>query len=187
MSSEAGASPAVRAAAIHDDGSGEVGRKLADFAACQRRHGLRVLGLAMERRGDGPECKRAMILVDVETGREYPASQPLGPGSTSCQLDPRAFAEASAVLRNALRRTPHLVVCNRFGALEAGGKGFCDELLALMSEDIPVLTVVAEPYIAAWKAFSGGAPVLPPAPEAWSGWLCAVSKPPRSRGELATA
>ena len=187
MSSEAGASPTVRAAAIHDDGSGEVGRKLADFAACQRRQGLRVLGLAMKRRGDGPECKRAMILVDVETGREYPASQALGPGSTSCQLDPRAFAEASAVLRDALQRAPHLVICNRFGALEAVGKGFCDELLALMSEDIPVLTMVAEPYVAAWKAFSGDAPVLPPAPEAWSNWLCAVSTEESPRGERATA
>lgn len=171
MISEADAAATVRAAAVFDDGNEDLGGRLAEFAAAQRRRGLRVLGLVMERRGEGAVCKRPMFLVDVENGREYPASQALGPGSTSCQLDPSAFAEASVVLREALPRSPQLVVCNRFGALEAGGKGFADELLALMAADIPVLTLVAEPYVAAWREFSGDAPLLPPATDAWSAWL----------------
>jgi hypothetical protein len=171
MISEAGAAVTVRAAAVHDDGSEDLGARFAGFAAAQRRRGLRVLGLVMERRGEGPLCKRPMFLVDVETGREFPASQTLGPGSTSCQLDPAAFADASVVLREALPRSPQLVVCNRFGALEAGGKGFADELLALMAAEVPMLTVVAEPYVAAWREFSGDAPLLPPVSDAWSAWL----------------
>lgn len=131
-------------------------------------------GLVMEYRDQGPGRRRAMILIDVEFGTEYPVSQALGTGSGTCQLDPRGFADASTVLRDALRRSPDLVVCNRYGALEAGGDGFAEELLALMAAGIPVLTVVSDPHVVAWQEFSGHAPVLPPVPEAWSAWLSAV-------------
>ena len=180
MNSDANPAGRRRAAAIHDDGSGDVGHRLAEFAIGQRHAGRRIFGLVMEYRDQGPDRKRAMILVDVDRGTEYPVSQALGTGSRTCQLDPRGFADASAVLRDALRCSPDLVVCNRYGALEAGGGGFADELLALMAADIPVLTVVSEPYVAAWNEFSGHAALLPPVPEAWSAWLSAALAQERS-------
>lgn len=175
MTSDAHPAAPARVAAILDDGGGDVGQRLADFSANQRHAGRSVLGVVMQYRDQGPGRKRAMILIDIDSGTEYPVSQALGKGSDACQLDPRGFADASAVLRDALRRAPELVVCNRFGGLEAAGGGFADELLALMAADIPVLTVVSEPYVAAWQAFSGNAPLLPPEPGAWADWFYAVT------------
>jgi nucleoside-triphosphatase THEP1 len=165
-------SPAV--AAIFNDGSSNIDAMLATFAEQQRRAGRRVLGLVMTHRNRGEGCQAAMVLTDIDTGDEYLVSQDLGAESTSCRADPQGFAKASRVLRDALEQQPDLVVCNRFGALEAAKGGFVDELLALLERGIPVLTVVAPRYFDAWQRFIGEAPLLPIDPEAWVAWLDAV-------------
>ena len=130
----------------------------------------------MTRRDRDAACQSAMALTDIDTGDEYLVSQPLGPDSTSCRADPQGFARASRVLRDALERQPDLVVCNRFGALEAENGGFVAELLALLERGIPVLTVVAPRHFDAWQRFVGEAPLLPVDPGAWAAWLDAVSR-----------
>jgi hypothetical protein len=115
-----------------------------------------------------------MVLTDIDTGAEYPVSQSLGAGSAACSADPQGFARASRVLHNALERRPDLVVCNRFGALEAENGGFVAELLALLERGVPVLTVVAPRHRDAWHQFIGEPAMLPPDPAAWTAWLDAV-------------
>lgn len=163
--------PVAPAAAILDDGSVDADALLVRIADEQRRAGRRVRGLVMiypdvdaGRAGD-------MVLVDVDTGERFLVTQRLGRGSTSCRADPHAFARASRVLRDALGQSPDLVVCNRFGGLEAAGGGFCAELLKLMSNGVPLLTVVTAPHLDDWLRFSGNAPVLPAQPAAISQWL----------------
>jgi hypothetical protein len=125
----------------------------------------------MKRRNRGEGCQAAMFLTDVDTGDDYLVSQALGTDSSSCAADPQGFARASGVLRDALDRQPDLVVCNRFGVLEADNGGFVAELLALLAHGIPVLTVVAPRHFEAWQRFIGASPVLPAQPAAWSAWL----------------
>jgi len=161
--------PAV--AAIHHDGSGTVDAALADFVARQRRAGRRVMGLLMSHRPAEAGCRAAMVLVDIDSGDEYLVSQPLGGGSQACSADPQGFASASQVLRQALGRQADLVVSNRFGSLEAENGGFAAELLALMADGVPVLTVVSTRHLEAWRRFSGNAPVLPNDPGAWEAWF----------------
>lgn len=163
--------PQVRAAVILDDGSADVDAQLAAFAAAQQRAGRRVRGLVMTHPGGDDVCGGAMVLVDVATGDEYLASQALGRGSSACRTDPQGFARASRVLREALSDAPDLVICNRFAGMEAGGEGFADELLALMAQGVPLLTVVAPRHLERWQRFSGGTPVLPIRVEAWARWL----------------
>lgn len=160
-----------RAAAIVDDGAGDAAMLLASIAQEQRQRGRRVRGLVMTRPNPELGCAADMVLVDLETRDEYRVSQPLGAGSTSCRADPDGFARASRVLRLAVDESPDLVVSNRFGALEAGGGGFRAELLALMSQGVPLLTLVAERHRPAWDAFTGGAPVLPADRGVIGGWL----------------
>lgn len=166
--------PAV--AAIHHDGSGTVDAALATFVARQRRAGRRVLGLLMSHRPAEAGCRAAMVLVDIDSGDEYLVSQPLGGGSQACSADPQGFASASQVLRQALGRQADLVVSNRFGSLEAENGGFAAELLALMAEGVPVLTVVSTRHLDAWRRFSGGAPVLPNDPDVWTAWFDEVQQ-----------
>lgn len=167
---DADALPAPLAAAIVDEGGVDVDVLLATVAADCRRSGRRVHGLLMTRVG-GAGCAGDMVLVDIAGGERYLVSQPLGPGSSSCRADPQGFARASLVLRSALDQSPDLVICNRFGGLEAEGGGFADELLALMAQGVPLLTAVAPRNRAAWQRFSGGAPLLPADAAAVAGWV----------------
>ena len=161
-------------AAIHNDGLTDIDAALAQFVQSQRRAGRRVLGLLMKLRAHGADCHASMVLTDIDTGDEYPVSQALGAGSNACSADPQGFALASRVLRDALGRRPDLVVCNRFGVLEAEGGGFAAELLDLLAQGVPVLTVVSSRHLPAWRHFIGDAPLLEPEPAAWASWFDAV-------------
>ncbi|MBU6260264.1 MAG: DUF2478 domain-containing protein [Burkholderiales bacterium] len=164
--------PAV--AAIHNDGSCDLDALLAEFAATQRGAGRRVLGLLMRQRERHGDCRAEMVLTDIDKGDDYLVSQAMGSGSQSCAADPQGFARASRVLRDALAADPDLVICNRYGALEAEGGGFADELLALLAQGVPVLTAVSTRNLEAWRRFVGSAPLLPPQPQAWGEWFDAV-------------
>jgi Protein of unknown function (DUF2478) len=75
------------------------------------------------------------------------------------------------VLREALEKSPELIVCNRFGRLESEGAGFSAELLEIMSRDVPFLTAVSKYHVDDWQRFTGGATLLPPQREAIDAWL----------------
>jgi hypothetical protein len=169
----------VAAAAILDERTVDVDALLTKVVLAQRAAGRRVRGLLMTHPDGQLGCAAAMVLVDISTGTEYLVSQPLGRDSTACRADTQGFARASVVLRDALAEAPELVVSNRFGGLEAEGGGFASELLALMSQGVPVLTVVATRHVAAWQQFTGGGAALLPADlaavQAWLGQVLAPS------------
>jgi len=151
---------------------------LAEFALRLGQQGWCVLGLVQHsRRGSGK--RKQMTLMDLnDPTRCFPISQDLGVGSSACSLDPAGVAAAGVVLRNAVGRKADLAIANRFGILEASGGGLIDELLALMSEGTPLLIVVAERYLDAWRIFTGGQGVeLPPRIEALEAWFMQCSRP----------
>jgi nucleoside-triphosphatase THEP1 len=158
-----------------------VDERLRAFAQAQRRAGRRVLGLVMAHRRRDGHGHSEMVLGDVDTGQEYLVSQPMGAGSDACCADPQGFAQASRVLRDAAQRRADLVVCNRFGALEAQNGGFVAELLALLEQGTPVLTVVAPRHLAAWQRFAGDAVALSDDPSSWAAWIDSVLRQ-RARG-----
>ena len=174
MSHDHGPEHAVPVAAIEHDGRVPIDALLQAFVTRQRQDGRKVLGLLMAPRDSASGCRSEMVLTDIDSGDEYLVSQSLGAGSAACSADPQGFARASRVLRDALGRQPDLVVCNRFGALEAENAGFVAELLALLERGVPVLTVVATRYLDAWRRFIGEAPLLPADPAAWAAWLDSV-------------
>lgn len=145
---------------------------LAEFAFAQRQAGRRVRGIVQQ--CIGGTGKEATVLTDLDAGTRFRLFQRLGSGAASCSVDPQGVAAASSVLRRALGERPELVVVNRFGALEAAGRGFADEMLALMSEGIPLLTVVADTYRLEWQRFTGGAgSELEPDRQALDAWFAA--------------
>lgn len=173
---------ALPVAAVLDDGPQPADSLLAAVAEAQRRAGRRVRGLLMTYPGDAGgadrDCSAAMVLVDIANGEGYLVSQPLGGASQACRADPQGFARASEVMRRALAEPAELVICNRFGGLEAEGGGFSAELLELMAQGVPLLTAVAPRHLEAWQRFTGGAAaVLPADAAAIEAWLARTLPP----------
>ena len=118
-----------------------------------RARGVAVRGLMQQIVRSDWGCE--VTLTDIETGETHAISQKLGKASQSCSLDAAALADASQVMRRAQQNGTELAVFNRFSGLEAEGDGFAQEMLGLMSEGIPVLTVVPRRHLTAWQAFTG--------------------------------
>lgn len=173
-------------AALLGDGQADLDALLSHAARLATAAGLRVRGLLMTYPGgrhDG--CAHDMVLVDLHRGDEYRVSQPMGRDTRACRADPQGFARASGVLREALRERAELVICNRFGVLEAEGEGFAEELLALLAEGVPLLTAVSPRHHAAWQRFTGGAALLAPTTAAVEDWLrqpLSLALPPAAGG-----
>lgn len=163
------------AAAILDDGTGAADALLAAVVRRQQLSGWCVRGLLMRDAAAYADRSLPMVLVDLRSGEEYPVSQSLGRLSGGCRADPQGFAQASAVLRRAVEEGPDLMVCNRFGGMEAEGGGFRAELLAILASELPLLTVVQPRHQQAWEDFSGGAAVLPATAQALAAWLDALA------------
>ncbi len=164
----------VVAAIVHAE-HGSADGLLADFAFGLRASGRHVRGLIQQYKGG--TGKESAMLVDLDGGECYPLFQNLGPGAVSCGLDSASIAAASIVLRRALSEKPDLVVTNRFGELEANGRGFAAEMLALMAEGVPLITVVGDIYLNDWRRFTGGAAKeLRPQREALEAWFTDLSQ-----------
>lgn len=148
---------------------------VADFAADLLAAGRAVHGLVQRRPPDG---KTGTVLQDLHSGERYPLFQELGAGSQSCSVDTASLAAASAALRHALDARADLAIANRFGPLEAAGGGLAQEMLALMAEGIPFLTIVAAEHLPEWRYFTGSAGVeLPATREAFDRWFAEASQP----------
>jgi hypothetical protein len=123
-----------------------------------------------------PEGKSGAMLIDLHDGAQHPLFQNLGSGSASCSVDTDSLAMASLALRRALDAHAELAIANRFGPLEAEGGGLAAEMLALMAEGIPFLTIVAADHLSAWRNFTGGLGIeLPAERAALEAWFAGLS------------
>lgn len=162
-------------AAIVPRAAEDVDGLLLELARDLNGRGLRVRGLVQTEALLGGNCQ--VVLVDVADGSAYPITQDLGAESQACSLDPGALAEASVVLRRAGEEGADLVIFNRFGNMEAVGRGLAAEMLEIMSRGLPVLTVVQEKNLPAWRHFTGGlAMELEPSREAMEGWFAGLKE-----------
>ena len=96
-----------------------------------------------------------MGIIDLSSGAFISIAQDLGKHNTSCCLDAEAVSNASHILQAARMQNPDLIIINRFGKLEAEGDGFADEMLEIMTENTPMLTIVAERFLPMWREFTG--------------------------------
>lgn len=152
--------------------TGSADALLRDFVADLRRRGVRVRGLLQESHADDSCCQHS--LIDIEDGRRYPISQQLGSQSNACSLDTAALAEATAVMRRIADEGADLAIFNRYAKLESHGEGFAAEMLQVMSNGIPVLTVTSPTHLESWRHFTGGiARELPPDAAALNDWFAA--------------
>lgn len=143
----------IIAAVIHRATNG-VDDLISSFALSLIAQGWRVRGLIQEMCDSEHGC--SITLVDIDDGICYTISQNLGQLSQACSIDTGNMAEAGAVMRRIAHEGADLAIFNRFSKLEADGQGFSAEMLDLAVRGIPVLTIVPEKHLGAWRNFTGG-------------------------------
>jgi hypothetical protein len=123
---------------------------LRDFSRTLIAQGRHVVGLVQARTG----CQISASLLP--TGETIMLSQALGRHSQACAFDTSRLAQAAIHVQNGIVAGSDLVVINRFGKLEAQGKGLLDELALAVAADTPVVIPVPQHRFEDWLRFSGG-------------------------------
>lgn len=143
------------AALVFDQGE-DVNRIVADFAGDLAGQGFRLGGvIQVSAEVEACECRDTHVL-DLETGAHLPILQDLGKHSQSCRIDTAALAEIGHLLSAAIARRPDLLFINRFGKLEAEGKGVYGGIGEAAASGIPTLVAVSTRYLAPWRQFTQG-------------------------------
>ncbi|MDP6426738.1 MAG: DUF2478 domain-containing protein [Rhodospirillales bacterium] len=149
---------------------------LPEFVRGLKADRVSVAGILQESRLDPRDGTRTIESVDITTGHRIPIKRPM-PTEGECGLDVANLAETSAVLRDAARAHPDLVVIEKFGDQEQNGEGLLDEIMQIIAAGIPLLIAVPEPAIGIWRRQCGGLGVtLPFTEDAMRNWWQELSK-----------
>lgn len=163
----------MQLAFIHAAQPGAVDDALRAVAGSLKRAGRRLAGVVQQPAGvvGGHPCDGD--LIDLFTGRRAPIHQALGSGSTGCRLDANALETmVAAVERGMAVQRPELLIVNRFGKIEAAGRGFCPVIAKALDLAIPVVVGVNDLNRPAFDAFAAGIAVeLPDRPSAILEWV----------------
>ena len=121
-----------------------------------RRRGLRVAGVLQH-----PVCSDTaghcdVALEELTTGLRTDLFEDRGPGASGCRLDVAALAEVNAQVARSLDAEPELLILNKFGKVEAEGRGLLDLVAIAIDRGIPVVIGVPIRNLEAWRNFAGG-------------------------------
>ena len=169
----------MRLACICAPGRGETDRLLSETAAWLIQNGRAVSGVVkVLGNADQGDHHCDMDLRVLPDGPEIRITQSLGEGAQGCRLDPAGIADAVAAVESAGTKKADLLIINKFGPQEAGGRGFCGAIAAALGDNVPVLVGVGPGTLDAFQAFADGmAETLPAEPNAIRAWALARSEP----------
>ena len=114
-----------------------------------------VVGI-VQRNPEVPGRTRCNMEVEILPGGErLLISQDRGAGARGCRLDPGLLVAALAQAQAGLDAGADVLILNRFGKLEAEGRGGRDLIAAAVAQAVPVLVAVPWRNIDAFRAFAG--------------------------------
>jgi len=137
--------------------------------------GLRLAGTVQT---DVPRPDRSLCDMELSVlpdGPVFRINQDRGEAARGCRLDGSALEEAVVVVAAALPGAEVLIV-NKFGKLEAQGRGYVPLIADAMARDLPVLIGVNGLNLPELLAFCGGlATALPADPAAIADWVISAA------------
>jgi hypothetical protein len=121
-----------------------------------RRRGLKIAGVLQH-----PVCSDAaghcdVALEELTTGLRTDLFEDRGPGASGCRLDEAALAEVNGQVARSLDLAPEILILNKFGKVEAEGRGLLDLVAMAVDRDIPVVIGVPIRNLDSWREFAGG-------------------------------
>lgn len=136
-------------------GKGDTDLLLYGVARRVLAQGLRVCGAVQV---NSETCNGGLCDMDVKIMPDGPSiriSQNLGPSAKGCRLDPEALENAVGLVSAELQKGADLLIVNKFGKHEAGGRGFRPVIAEALGLDIPVLVGMNALNLEAFHEFSG--------------------------------
>ena len=122
---------------------------LCDFARHVADSGRRVCGLVQLRDRASEESRsRVMVLDSWQVVDVVPAG--------GCRLDEQWLDQMGARIKALIVRGVDTVIVNRFGPLEAAGRGFSEAIAAASETETPLVIAVPEFEFERWTRFSSG-------------------------------
>lgn len=119
-----------------------------------RSWGLRPAGVLQH-----PVCSdRAghcdVALEELSTGRRTNLFEDRGPGASGCRLDQAALAEVNSQVVRSFDADPDILILNKFGKVEAEGRGLLDLVALAVERGIPAVIGVPVRNLDAWRKFA---------------------------------
>ena len=168
----------MRIAAVSSQRAGELDALFLDLARALRAEGLRPAGFvpAADALTDAQGCAMEMAMEILPEGGRIVMSEPRGPGATGCRMDAGKLEQAAlAVEAQIATAGADLFLLNKFGQIEAAGRGFVGAITAALEAELPVIVGVGRSQAPAFAAFAEGlAEPLPPEPAALLAWCRAA-------------
>ena len=125
------------------------------FACEVAASGRRVCGLIQMRDHKADDIKRKVLVLDawdvVDVNCEAAAN-----GEARCFIDGQWLGQLAAGVQASIRQGVDVVIVNRFGSLEAAGRGFCGAIKAASETETPLIIAVPEWEFERWTRFSSG-------------------------------
>ena len=122
---------------------------LCDFARHLANSERRVCGLVRLRdRASEESPSRVMVLDSWQVVDVVPAG--------GCRLDAQWLDQMGTRIKSLIARGVDAVIVNRFGPLEAAGRGFSEAIAAASESQTPLVIAVPEFEFERWTRFSNG-------------------------------
>ena len=162
-------------------------RLLLDFTEDLRHSGVRTAGLVQLDKRTGQSGDSEIRTVVLSSGEVVPLAHDRNLGATGCGLDCGQLARIGKLVEAAIHEGADLVVINRFGKLEAKGKGLIELIQQAAEADLPVLIAVPEHRFEGWIKYSAGMSVrLPCRRAALDRWWQSVAMEASGRSTATT-
>jgi len=121
-----------------------------------RGRGVRLAGVLQHPVCSDPAGHCDVALEELTTGLRTDLFEDRGPGAGGCRLDVAALAEVNGQVARSLDNDPELLILNKFGKVEAEGRGLLDLVAIAVDRGIPVVIAVPIRNLEAWHNFAGG-------------------------------
>jgi|SRR5262245_8321451 len=117
--------------------------------------GKRLCGLVQLRDRYCNVASGRVIVLDSWQAVEV-ARKPAHAEASHCRLDAQWLDQMGTEAKASIQRGVDIVIVNRFGALEAAGRGFRDAILAASKTETPLIIAVPQFEFGRWTKFSSG-------------------------------
>lgn len=144
-------------AIIHATTTGSLGAILREVADHLVARGWHLAGVIQDAPAGPQDHPCDMDLRVLPSGRRVCINQNLGKGSRGCRLDGGGIeAAAASVATDVASNAPDLLIVNKFGKIEAAGRGFRPLIGDALDWGIPVIVGVNDLDRADLEAFTCG-------------------------------